>query len=102
MMELPMCFLAPWSIQWGNNSSYLFDQSYSAVFYVSAENIETGVAVIDASQPWVTIRMFNKTHPHGPRVRNFPGFAILFCVLALTTPAEAAQQSLVSPGSSWR
>src|SRR4030095_8366988 len=32
----------------------------------------------------------------------FPRFAILFCVLALTTAAEAAQRSLVSSGSSWR
>jgi hypothetical protein len=29
-------------------------------------------------------------------------FAILFCMLGLTTAAEAAQRSLVSPGSSWR
>jgi hypothetical protein len=35
-------------------------------------------------------------------VRKFPGFAILFCVLHLTTATEAAQRSLVSPGSSWR
>jgi hypothetical protein len=47
--------------------------------------------------------MFNgKAHPQGPGVRRFPIFAILFCVLVLTTAAEAAQRSLVSRGSSWR
>src|SRR5436190_9793307 len=47
--------------------------------------------------------MFNgNAHPHGRRVRKFPRFAILFCALALMTAAEAAQRSLVSPGSSWR
>jgi hypothetical protein len=35
-------------------------------------------------------------------VRKIPRFAILFCVLGLTTAAEAAQRSLVSSGSSWR
>ena len=32
----------------------------------------------------------------------FPRLAILFCVLGLMIAAEAAQRSLVSPGSSWR
>lgn len=60
-------------------------------------------AVIDAAHARGNIRMFNgNMRPHGPCVRKFPGFAILFCLLALTTPAEAAQRSLVSPGSSWR
>jgi hypothetical protein len=35
-------------------------------------------------------------------VRKFPKFAILLCVLGLTTAVEAAQRSLVSSGSSWR
>src|SRR5436190_21766544 len=47
--------------------------------------------------------MFNgNAHPHGRRVRKFPRLAILFCVLGLMTAAEAAQRSLVSPGSPWR
>src|SRR5205814_759849 len=36
------------------------------------------------------------------QVRNFPGFAILFCVLGVTIAAEAAQRPFVSMGSSWR
>src|SRR5947207_3034845 len=35
-------------------------------------------------------------------MRKLRRFAILFCVLGLTIAAEAAQRSLVSPGSSWR
>src|SRR3954466_868622 len=47
--------------------------------------------------------MFNgNAHPHGPCVKKFPAFAILFCVLGLTIAAEAAQRPLVSTGSGWR